>query len=63
MNRKAGSLTESAAKATPAYMPGARRFDVGEKCTPTVLSGAIAALEQIKKWGVARKKYLYQPTG
>ncbi|MGA7595089.1 MAG: aminotransferase class V-fold PLP-dependent enzyme [Gallionella sp.] len=34
------------------YMPGARRFDVGEKCTPTILPGAIAALEQIKMWGV-----------
>ena len=34
-------------------MPGARRFDVGEKCTPTILPGAIAALEQIKTWGVA----------
>ncbi|MCG8636253.1 MAG: aminotransferase class V-fold PLP-dependent enzyme [Desulfobacterales bacterium] len=34
------------------YLPGARRFDVGEKCTPTILPGAIAALEQIEKWGV-----------
>ena len=34
------------------YMPGARRFDVGEKCTSTILPGAIAALEQIKVWGV-----------
>jgi len=34
------------------YMPGARRFDVGEKCTSTILPGAIAALEQIKTWGV-----------
>ncbi|MFZ1086577.1 MAG: aminotransferase class V-fold PLP-dependent enzyme [Terracidiphilus sp.] len=35
------------------YLPGARRFDVGETCTPTILPGAIAALEQIEKWGVA----------
>ena len=35
------------------YMPGARRFDVGEKCTATILPGAVAALEQIKEWGVA----------
>jgi selenocysteine lyase/cysteine desulfurase len=35
------------------YMPGARRFDGGEKCTPTILPGAIAALEQIRAWGVA----------
>ena len=34
------------------YMPGARRFDVGEKCTATILPGAVAALEQIKMWGV-----------
>ncbi len=34
------------------YMPGARRFDVGEKCTATILPGAIAAFEQIKAWGV-----------
>jgi selenocysteine lyase/cysteine desulfurase len=33
------------------YMPGARRFDVGEKCT-SILPGAIAALEQVKAWGV-----------
>jgi selenocysteine lyase/cysteine desulfurase len=34
------------------YMPGARRFDAGEKCTATILPGAIAALEQIRDWGV-----------
>ena len=34
------------------YMPGARRFDVGEKCAATILPGAVAALEQIKMWGV-----------
>lgn len=34
------------------YMPGARRFDVGEKCTSTILPGAIAALEQIGSWSV-----------
>jgi selenocysteine lyase/cysteine desulfurase len=34
------------------YMPGSRRFDVGEKCTSTILPGAIAALEQIEKWGI-----------
>jgi hypothetical protein len=37
-----------------AVMPGAGRFDVGEKCTATILPGAIAALEQIKAWGVPR---------
>lgn len=34
------------------YMDGSRRFEVGEKCTPTILPGAIAALEQIKAWGI-----------
>ena len=34
------------------YMPGARRFEVGEKCT-AILPGAIAALEQIGAWGIA----------
>lgn len=33
------------------YMPGARRFDGGEKCT-AILPGAIAALEQLQAWGV-----------
>jgi selenocysteine lyase/cysteine desulfurase len=35
-----------------AYRPGARRFDVGETCAPTILSGAIAALECIGAWTV-----------
>lgn len=39
-------------KYSDTYMPGARRFDVGEKCSATILPGAIAALEQIKAWGV-----------
>jgi selenocysteine lyase/cysteine desulfurase len=39
-------------KYSDTYMSGARRFDVGEKCTATILPGAIAALEQIKTWGV-----------
>jgi len=34
------------------YMPGARRFDVGEKCTP-LLPAAITALEQLQAWGVS----------
>ena len=35
------------------YRPGARRFDVGETCVTTVLPGAIAALVQIREWGIA----------
>ena len=34
------------------YMPGARRFDGGEKCSSAILPGAIAALEQIHAWGI-----------
>ncbi|MBC7983014.1 MAG: aminotransferase, partial [Candidatus Obscuribacterales bacterium] len=34
------------------YMPGARRFDVGEKGSRNVLPGSIAALEQLKSWGI-----------
>lgn len=36
------------------YRPGARRFDVGETCTATILPAAIAALEQLRAWGIAR---------
>lgn len=39
-------------KYSQTYMAGARRFDVGEKCVPTILPGAIAALEQLKEWGI-----------
>lgn len=34
------------------YMSGARRFDMGEKCS-SLLPGAIAALEQLRAWGIA----------
>ncbi|HET7063962.1 MAG TPA: aminotransferase class V-fold PLP-dependent enzyme [Rudaea sp.] len=34
------------------YMSGARRFDGGEKCSSTILPGAIAALEQVHAWGI-----------
>ena len=43
-----GSLVNSSDK----YMAGARRFDVGQKGTPTILPGVISALEQIKAWGI-----------
>jgi selenocysteine lyase/cysteine desulfurase len=42
----------SLANYSDTYMPGARRFEVSEKCTPTILPGAIAALEQIETWGI-----------
>jgi len=34
------------------YMPGARRFDVGEKGSLSTLPGAIAAAQQIEAWGI-----------
>ncbi len=34
------------------YLPGARRFEMGEKGSSTTLPGAIAALEQIEVWGI-----------
>ncbi|MDH5721212.1 MAG: aminotransferase class V-fold PLP-dependent enzyme [Spirochaetia bacterium] len=34
------------------YLPGARRFDMGEKNTATILPAVIAAFEQIKEWGI-----------
>jgi len=42
----------SLVKYSDTYRLGARRFDVGETCTPSTLPGAIAALEQIQEWGV-----------
>jgi selenocysteine lyase/cysteine desulfurase len=42
----------SLADYSDAYMAGARRFDVGEKGSRTVLPGTIAALKQIKAWGI-----------
>lgn len=39
-------------KYSDTYMLGSRKFDVGQKCVPTLLPGAIAALEQIKAWGI-----------
>lgn len=35
-----------------AYQSGARRFDVGEKGTPTLLPGMVTALRQLQAWGV-----------
>lgn len=42
----------SLANYSDSYLPGARRFDVGEKGSKTVLPGAIASLEQLKAWGI-----------
>lgn len=34
------------------YMPGAKRFEVSEKCCPTLLPGVIDAFEQVLSWGI-----------
>jgi len=36
------------------YQPGARRFDVGQRTSFEITPMAVAALEQIDEWGVAR---------
>jgi selenocysteine lyase/cysteine desulfurase len=38
---------------TARYMPGARRFDVGQRTNFGLVPMAIAALEQLRDWGVA----------
>lgn len=35
------------------YREGARRFDISESCAATILAGAVPALEQLARWGVA----------
>jgi selenocysteine lyase/cysteine desulfurase len=37
----------------PAYQPGARRFDVGQRAYFSMMPAAAAALEQMLDWGVA----------
>ena len=46
-------LLTALVKYSDRYRDGARRFDVGATCTPTLLPGAIAALKQPTVWGVA----------
>lgn len=55
--RKNANDFSSLANYSHEYMDGARRFEVGQKCTPTILPGAIAALQQIKKWEVNNISY------
>ncbi len=40
------------------YMAGARRFDVGEKCTPTILPGCNCSFGTVKSLG-HRKHFRY----
>ena len=40
------------AEFTDRYQPGARRFDMGEKCSFSNISGAVAALRLVEEWGI-----------
>ena len=40
------------AEFTDSYQPGARRFDMGEKCSFSNISGAVAALQLLEQWGI-----------
>ncbi len=40
------------AEFTDEYQPGARRFDMGEKCGFSNISGALAALRLLDEWGI-----------
>ena len=52
LGREGASNFASLVQYSDTYRPGARRFDVGETCATTILPGAIAALEQLRAWGV-----------
>jgi selenocysteine lyase/cysteine desulfurase len=45
-----------------AYQPGARRYDMGQRSAFELTPGAIAALEQLAGWGVARIAATLQAT-
>jgi len=40
------------AEFTDRYQPGARRYDMGEKCGFSNISGALAALQLLDEWGI-----------
>lgn len=54
LNRAEAQIFESLADYAEDYQSGARRFEMGQKCAPSLLPGGLAALEQIGSWGVAR---------
>lgn len=51
-NRKGGDRPDFYLETMPAYLPGARRFDMGERSDFAVLPVAISALELLQSWGV-----------
>jgi selenocysteine lyase/cysteine desulfurase len=53
INRRGSDDFTSLADYTHEYLPGARRFDVGQRTNFGLVPMAIAALEQLLAWGVA----------
>jgi selenocysteine lyase/cysteine desulfurase len=51
-NRAGAEQFERVASSEPAYRPGARRFDAGQRSNFVLVPMAIAALEQVLEWGV-----------
>jgi selenocysteine lyase/cysteine desulfurase len=51
-NRKGGDRPDFYLQTMPDYLPGARRFDMGERSDFAVLPIAISALELLQGWGV-----------
>lgn len=52
-NRMGGERPDFYLETMPGYLPGARRFDMGERSDFALLPIAINALELIKSWGLA----------
>jgi selenocysteine lyase/cysteine desulfurase len=50
-NRKGGERSDFYLETMPDYLPGARRFDMGERSDFAVLPIAIEAMELLKSWG------------
>jgi selenocysteine lyase/cysteine desulfurase len=50
-NRKGGDRSDFYLQTMPDYLPGARRFDMGERSDFAVLPIAISALEMLQSWG------------
>lgn len=52
-NRKGGERSDFYLETMPDYLPGARRFDMGERSDFAVLPIAIRSLELLQSWGSA----------
>ena len=52
MSRDGAEDFSRLAEFTDDYMPGARRFEAGEKSSFSNISGAVAALQLLDEWGI-----------